>query len=179
MTKTKVVRSINLLLIFAVVGIFLYVGKNKPVKMTDVACLARNLAYETLLDSHLRPESRRELEAIMHVVFQRKQLGRKAGFSNTVCGVVYQRAAFSWTLKHKLRYKDPDNKQRWAYMRSVARDGLAGTFVYSWPRSHECIISYKRADNKGVGKKPAIWFRARMRPVIVIGSHEFFCPKKR
>jgi spore germination cell wall hydrolase CwlJ-like protein len=168
-----------LLLATAVFVVHMFLQKTKPAyrKMTDVECLARNLAFETLLDSHKRPEGRRELEAIIHVVLQRKKLGRKAGYRDTVCDVVYQHAQFSWTLKRKLRYKIPEDKVRWNYMQQVAREGLAGHFEYEWPEKNACIVTYKRADNKGVGKNPAIWFRARMRPVTVIEKHQFYCAK--
>lgn len=148
-----------------------------PLGMSALECHARNLAFETLLNSHKKPEGRRELEAIMRVVFKRKELGRKAGYRNTDCGVIYQRAQFSWTLKRHLRYKIPDDKVRWEYMLAVARDGLAGKFEYPWPASHECITNYKRADNIGVGKRPAIFFRSRLRPVVQIEKHMFYCHK--
>jgi hypothetical protein len=178
--KKVLIFGLGLLLVAAVVFVaHLFLQGTKPAhrKMTDVDCLARNLAFETLLNSHKRPEARRELEAIIHVVLQRKKLGRKAGYRDTVCDVVYQRAQFSWTLKRNLRYKIPDDKARWYYMQHIAREGLSGHFEYEWPGKNACIVTYKRADNRGVGKKPAIWFRARMRPVTIIESHQFYCAK--
>ena len=130
-------------------------------KMTFLECLARNLAWETLQNSHKRPEGRAELEAIVHVVLQRKKLGKKAGYQNTICGVIYQRAQFSWTLKRSLRFANPKDLARWKYMQRVAADGLAGRFLYPWPANYEWIVSYKQADNKSGGKKPAIWIRVR------------------
>lgn len=185
MKRVKIVLLVVLLAAIAAMTAPYWWPKKKsvpvaqPTIMSDEVCLARNLAYETLLDSHKKPGARRELEAIVHVVFQRKALGRKAGYRNTVCEVVYQRNQFSWTRKRALRQKVPDDKVRWAYLLQVARDGLAGRFEYPWPESHACIVGYKRADNKGVNRNPLLWFRARMRSVTVIGSHEFYCSKKK
>lgn len=176
------------LFVATVVGLLILVGviwqtefrPKPPVQQTmnAVECLARNLAYETLANSHQSPAARQELEAIVHVVLQRKQLGRKAGYRDTVCDVIYQRNQFSWTLKGHLRTKVPEDKARWAYMLRVSQETLGGHFQYPWPKSHECIVTYKRADDQGVGKKPAAWFRKHMKPVTIIGSHKFFCAKK-
>lgn len=179
MKKFKITIAGLLLLVVAAIlaNHFLRTREFPERKMSDVECLARNLSYETLQNSHTKPDGRRELEAIIHVVLRRKELGRKAGYRDTVCDVVYQKAQFSWTLKSTLRYKIPEDKVRWEYMQRVAQEGLVGSFQYDWPEANRCIVGYKRADNKGVGRKPAIWFRARMRPIIIIEKHQFFCQK--
>lgn len=147
---------------------------------SDRLCLARNLAWETEGRSHARTgtqayRARAEMEAISRVVFKRRELGRRHGYRNTICEVVYQRNQFSWTRKFK--EKIPKAEGRWQFMLAVADDMLAGRFQTPWPQSHACITHYKRADNKHVGKKPAIWFRARLQQVAVYGDHAFFCPK--
>ena len=52
---------------------------------SDRECLARNLAFETLGNSHSREWigallARQEMEAIARVVFQRKELGKRVGY---------------------------------------------------------------------------------------------------
>ena len=52
---------------------------------SDRECLARNLAFETLGNSHSREGigallGRQEMEAIARVVFQRKELGKRVGY---------------------------------------------------------------------------------------------------
>src|SRR3989344_1631635 len=193
MLRIKIALLVGLLGILGIFGVMIWEslsGKkastekrrsmvSRVVPTDEVTCLARNLAYETLPNSHKNPEARRELEAIMHVVFERRRLGRRAGYRNTTCEVIYQRAQFSWTLKRALRYAIPRDRTRWKYMQAVARDGLADRFQYAWPSTHRWVVSYKRAANKHVGRKPAVWFRKRMRPVAVIGEHQFYCAKKK
>lgn len=150
--------------------------------MTPRECLARNLAFETAGNSHLQTGAKAkrahdEMEAISRVVFQRAALGRRHGYRNTICEVVYQHGQFSWTLKLP-RDAKPQAPGRWQFMLSVADDMLAGHFTTPWPAKNECITHYKRADNKYVGKKPAIFFRTKLRQVTVYGDHAFFCPKK-
>ena len=52
---------------------------------SDRECLARNLAFETIGNSHSREGigallARQEMEAIARVVFQRKELGKRVGY---------------------------------------------------------------------------------------------------
>ena len=171
--------AVALLALFAIgVVVWLQFPRSEK-RMSDVACLARNLAYETLPDSHSRPEARQELEAITHVVLRRKKLGRKAGYRDTVCGVVYQPLQFSWTMNKKLHQKIPDDLARWDYMRRVASDALAGRFLFPWPQSHECIVNYKMASDAGVSSRSKRWFKAHRREIAIIGSHRFYCDKIR
>jgi len=93
---------------------------------SDRECLARNLAFETLGNSHSREGigallARQEMEAIARVVFQRKELGKRVGYRDTVCEVVYQEGAFSWTYKLP-RNAVPTARGRWQYLLAVAED---------------------------------------------------------
>src|SRR5882672_3004751 len=54
----------------------------------NIACLARNVYFEA------RGEPEAGQYAVAEVTMNRKASGR---YPNTVCGVVYERQAFSWT----------------------------------------------------------------------------------
>ena len=144
---------------------------------TDRECLARNMAFETLGNSHLRKEAREELEAITRVVLRRMELGRKHSYRNTICEVVYQTNQFSWT-----RELAPDTLPkaagRWEFMLSLADALLAGKFEHSWTEKHRCATHYKRTDNKGVSKGSDRWFQKKLRQVAKYGDHTFYCTKK-
>ena len=148
---------------------------------SDRECLARNLAFETIGNSHSREGigallAREEMEAIAHVVFQRKELGKRVGYRNTVCEVVYQEGAFSWTYKLP-RNAVPTARGRWQYLLAVADELLAGEFKHPWPDANRCVTNYKRTDNKGVDKTPAKWFKKNTEAVAVYGDHTFSCTK--
>src|SRR3989344_3519242 len=149
---------------------------------SDRECLARNLAFETIGNSHSREGigallAREEMEAIARVVFQRKELGNRVGYRDTVCDVVYQEGAFSWTYKLP-RNAVPTEPARGGYMTSAADVLFVGEFQHPWPEANKCIENYKRTDNKWVGKKPAKWFKKNTEEAAVYGDHTFFCPKK-
>ena len=149
---------------------------------SDRECLARNLAFETLGNSHSREGigallARQEMEAIARVVFQRKELGKRVGYRDTICEVVYQEGAFSWTYKLP-RNAVPTARGRWQYLLAVADELLVGEFKHHWPEANRCLTNYKRTDNKNVGKKPAKWFKENTDEVAVYGDHTFSCTKK-
>ena len=149
---------------------------------SDRECLARNLAFETIGNSHSREGigallARQEMEAIARVVFQRKELGKRVGYRDTVCEVVYQEGAFSWTYKLP-RNAVPTVRGRWQYLLAVADELLAGEFKHHWPEANRCVTNYKRTDNRGVDKKPAKWFKKNTEAVAVYGDHTFSCTKK-
>jgi len=149
---------------------------------TDRECLARNLAFETAGNSHSREGigalmAREEVEAIARTVFQRVALGKRVGYRNTVCEVVYQEGAFSWTYKLP-RNAVPTAPGRWQYLIAVADELLAGEFKHHWPEANRCVTNYKRTDNRGVDKKPAKWFKKNTEAVAVYGDHTFSCTKK-
>ena len=148
---------------------------------SDRECLARNLAFETLGNSHSREGigallARQEMEAIARVVFQRKELGKRVGYRDTICEVVYQEGAFSWTYKLP-RNAVPTARGRWQYLLAVADELLVGEFKHHWPEANRCLTNYKRTDNRGVGKKPAKWFKENTEAVAVYGDHTFSCTK--
>ena len=152
-------------------------------EFTDEKCLARNLAWETSALSHAKVglakyRADAEIEAIIHVVLNRVRLGQKAGYANTVCGVINQHAQFSWTREKSLTAR-PKSKKRWEYMLAAARRGLSGEFTYPWPKENDCVTNYKRADNKGVGRRSMRWFYRHQRPIGVWGDHRFYCVKQK
>lgn len=156
--------------------------KPRPLLYTDRECLARNLAFETLGNSHSRTGvnallARQEMEAITRVVFRRVELGRSHGYRDSVCEVVYQKGQFSWTytLPHDTV---PTAPGRWRFMLAIADKLLAGKFEHPWPEENRCVTHYKRTDDKGVGKKPALWFSKSTEAVTEYGDHRFSCAKK-
>ncbi|OGC81016.1 hypothetical protein A2943_00375 [Candidatus Adlerbacteria bacterium RIFCSPLOWO2_01_FULL_51_16] len=169
-------------------GIFLAMGlvalkldeiEERRFAREDVQCLARNLAWESNSKSHMRVGAHRreavaELEAIARVAMLRARLGRKFGYRDTICEVVYQEGQFSWT-KTLPRNAKPKSKERWRFMLRMAANALEGRFETHWPAENACIVNYKRSDNKGVGKKPEEWFNENTRYVITFGDHDFFC----
>lgn len=144
-------------------------------------CLGMNFAWETILRSHAPrnhvegAEFRKELEAIARVVFARVKDGRRNGFRNSICKVVYQYKQFSWTLKFKERV--PADKKRWHYMLNLAEELLQEKFIHPWPADHQCIRWYKRRDNKFTTKGGRTWFDKNLRPVVTYGYHTFYCKK--
>lgn len=69
----------------------------------NIACLARNVYFEA------RGEPEAGQYAVAEVTMNRKASGRYAG---TVCGVVYERKAFSWTEVDSLPEPEPETWQR-------------------------------------------------------------------
>lgn len=179
------------LLIGTLFGIFLAIGlvalkldeiEERRFARADVQCLARNLAWESNSKSHMQVGTQRrdavaELEAIARVTMLRVRLGRKFGYRNTTCEVVYQEGQFSWT-KTLSRDAKPKSRQRWRFMLRMAANALDGQFETSWPTEYGCIINYKRADGKWVGKKPEEWFNENTRYVVTLGDHNFYCVKE-
>ncbi len=151
----------------------------------DEIYLARNLYFETLLNSHTRARNGEkraveELEAITRVVLARKRAGRRGGFADTVRGVVCQPRQFSWTIPSKRSNprgceRQPQLADRHSYMLWFSRARLWGWFTYSWPQENACILWYKRTDNRWVGKGPKQWFDKTRREVVSYGDHTFFC----
>ena len=80
----------------------------------DVQCLAMNIYYEA------RDQSVLGQHAVAHVTINRVKHKK---WRDTVCGVVYQRKQFSWTIKG-MNYK-PKDKLAWKRARLIAIDTLS------------------------------------------------------
>lgn len=72
-----------------------------PHSKLDTFCLAKNIYHEA------RGEDLLGRLAIAQVTYNRV---RNAHYKNDICGVVMQRAQFSWTLTKRLRWSHPNNK---------------------------------------------------------------------
>lgn len=83
----------------------------------DIKCLAMNIYYEA------RNQSILGQHAVAHVTINRVKHER---WPNSVCGVVYQKLQFSWTIKGK-NYK-PKDMYAWKRANLIAEDTLSGNF---------------------------------------------------
>ena len=80
----------------------------------NIACLARNVYFEA------RGEPEAGQYAVAEVTMNRKASGR---YSNTVCGVVYEKQAFSWTAVDLL--PDPEG-EAWTRAQEIADEVYYG-----------------------------------------------------
>jgi hypothetical protein len=80
----------------------------------DVDCLAKNIYHEAGV------ESMDGKYAVAQVTLNRLRLGH---WGNTICGVVYSKAQFSWTLDKKLRREVPQGRA-WRNSQDVAYEVL-------------------------------------------------------
>ena len=81
---------------------------------TQQRCLAKNIYHES------RGEPFWGKVAVAQVTLNRV---RSAQYSNTVCGVVYQHAQFSWTLDRTKRIREDD---AWQEANKIAHAVLSG-----------------------------------------------------
>lgn len=96
----------------------------------------------------------------------------------TVCGAVAQERQFSWVLEHKLATSRGE-QAKWEEAQYIARDLLRNAWTtYRLPAGWECARFYKRTDGKGVSKKSAKFFDAKLFPVGAFGSHTVFQEKR-
>lgn len=79
----------------------------------DLKCLSMNIYYEA------RNQSIRGQQAVADVTLNRVKHKR---WPNTVCGVVYQRMQFSWTING--RHYTPRDKDAWKQAKAIAFDIL-------------------------------------------------------
>ena len=118
----------------------------------SVDCLARNIYYEA------RGESADGQYAVAEVTMNRRAHPR---YPNTVCEVVYQRAAFSWT-DFSLILEEPEGPE-WERAQRIAEAVYYGKRL---PRLNGAIFyhaTYVRPD----------WSKERQR-VARIGRHVFY-----
>lgn len=88
--------------------------QNLHIDSVSIRCLARNIYHEA------RGEVYEGQVGVAHVTLNRVYNSR---WPNTVCGVVYQRKQFSWTLEEPL-YET--NKKSWMLALSIAEQVVYG-----------------------------------------------------
>jgi len=114
-------------------------------------CLARNVYYEA------RGESAAGQYAVAEVTMNRKA---SPFYPKTVCEVVYQREAFSWTGQRNL---DKPDGEAWAQAQKVAEDVYYGRRPATMPGVLHFHATYVRPD-----------WSAERRRVAKIGRHVFY-----
>ena len=114
-------------------------------------CLARNVYYEA------RGEPTAGQYAVAEVTMNRKA---SPHYPKTVCEVVYQREAFSWT---ELGAPEPPGGEAWALALRVAEEVYYGRRVPSMPGVTHFHATYVQPD----------WSKERRR-VARIGRHVFY-----
>jgi N-acetylmuramoyl-L-alanine amidase len=101
-------------LVFGLQAVYAYrdaeAAKTREFQERSLDCLARNVYYEA------RGESLAGQYAVAEVTMNRKG---SPGFPKSVCEVVYQKDAFSWTARNDL---DPPAGEAWARALKVAQD---------------------------------------------------------
>lgn len=118
----------------------------------SLECLARNVYYEA------RGEPMAGQYAVAEVTMNRKALPR---YPKTVCGVVYQKEAFSWTLQGVL---DPPSGDAWIRAVHVAED----VYYQRRPRMLQTNVTHFHATYV----RPD--WSAEKRQVARIGKHVFY-----
>ncbi|HYB11276.1 MAG TPA: cell wall hydrolase [Alphaproteobacteria bacterium] len=87
------------------------------VDRVELHCLTMNIYYEA------RGEAPEGQLAVAHVTLNRS---RAHGFARTICDVVYQRNAFSWTGHRKGKKAAPFDDDAWSLAAMIARLALSG-----------------------------------------------------
>jgi len=142
-------------LAFAASGVFAHRdaqnARARDFHARSLDCLARNVYYEA------RGESRAGQYAVAEVTMNRKA---SPHFPKTVCEVVYQKEAFSWT---GLGVLEPPAGEAWQRARKVAEDVYYQRRPVTMPGVTHFHATYVRPD----------WSTERQR-VARIGRHVFY-----
>lgn len=125
----------------------------KPENLKAVVCLADNIFHEA------RGESVRGQEMVAQTTLNRVSSSR---WPNNVCGVVYQKYQFSWTINNPGRNLDTVQKQR-SYERAM---NIAKRFI-----AHDPKIT--NADHYYAHRKVTPEWKERLTTVAVVGNHTF------
>lgn len=132
-----------------------------------VMCLAENIYHEA------RGEKPNE-KYILGMLTLARVADPDPQWPKTVCGAVAQDRQFSWVLDYKLATSRGE-QAKWEEAQHIARDLLQNVWTtYRLPTGWECARFYKRTDGKGVSKKSAKFFGAKLFPVGAFGSHTVF-----
>lgn len=128
--------------------------KEVPIRVSEreLNCLAENIYHEA------RGESIRGQIAVAQVTINR--MLHDTHFKSSICGVVHEKAQFSWTLDKSKRIKD---NATWRYTKALAQSVLDG-----YNRIPNFNALYYHADYV----KPR-WSRSKQ-IVATIGSHVFY-----
>ena len=118
---------------------------------TNIACLARNVYFEA------RGEPEAGQYAVAEVTMNRKASGR---YSNTVCGVVYEKQAFSWTAVDLL--PEPEG-EAWSRAQEIAEEVYYGRHTPVLNGALFFHATYVKPD-----------WAAERRRVARIGGHIFY-----
>lgn len=120
----------------------------------DVECLAKNIYFEA------RGESLRGQIAVALVTINRVESTK---YSDTICGVVYQKGQFSWTQGPTRLTSD----KSWAQAVEIAQQSLMGTYDKLMPDFE--ALYFHSAKLQGIG-----CYHKKRRPQLVkIGNHVF------
>ena len=126
----------------------------RPKRVTnEVLCLAQNIFFESAY------EPMAGIEAVAAVVFNRMS---SALYPSTVCGVVYQRAQFSWTTDYAKWKRVPPQK----YM------ALAKAFLQNRDTLQQTYNSFTHFHHVKVF--PAWGRHATLRHAATYGQHKFY-----
>jgi spore germination cell wall hydrolase CwlJ-like protein len=136
-----------------------------------IMCLAESIYYEgrNQLTGHQRLLAALKLARVFDADPQ---------WPKTVCGVIAQERAFSWTLDYKLA-TDVREQRSWAKSVELAREvyeefGTTQLMPHGWA----CARYYKRTDDRGVSEAGRRFF-AKLVPVGTFGSHTAYRDPKR
>ncbi len=126
----------------------------------EVQCLAINIYWEAAFE----PEAGKY--GVAHVTMNRRDDPRWPG---TVCGVVYEKRAFSWTITHPNR--KPANAGAWELARIIANKVYFGL-----DKGRELWrgVTFYHADYVREGIQSA--WRKRLVEYVQVGRHIFYRP---
>ena len=119
----------------------------------DYACMADNVYHEA------RGESIEGQRAVVGVVIARVKDGT-GRWPNSICKVIHQYKAFSWTLTNPAI----NNPQQWLEIRYA---------VEQWMESNEPFPA-GNADHYHADYMLPYWVDEHMKPVTHIGAHKFY-----
>lgn len=150
----KIKASLLAVLCFTTTNLSMAVTSGQIVKTStrDISCLATNIYHEA------RSEPIEGQIAVAQVTVNRAK--DKHQFANSVCGVVFERAQFSWTLGKPKRVTDA---KAWKTAVDVARVVL----TQSQPLPRFNALFYHTTKIKPHWAK-------RKRVLTVIGNHVFY-----
>jgi len=118
----------------------------------DVACLAENIYHEA------RGESVKGQIAVAQVTINRAN--HFTQFKSSICGVVYEKAQFSWTLDKHKKIRD---YAKWRQVQALARSVLDG---YHHIPNFNALYYHTHAVNPRWNRNKQI--------IATIGSHVFY-----
>ncbi len=123
----------------------------------QIECLQRNVYWEARGESILG-----------QILVARTTLNRvhDARWPNTICGVVYQKSQFSWTLHRSKRYSHPHETKAWELAGIVANQTLLDAALAKHDPSHGATFFHAHSV------KPP--WAARFTPTISHGGHIFY-----